>query len=336
MKAFHLLLLLFALGCSVVRPQETDDKSVTLLGLGVMGKALAQCYSQNGYRVHAWNRGSQRREEMKAENLEGVTVYDDLQEAVEKTDTVIVMFASEPELKTVKEVIKTAPKETWKGKTLINFASQEPFSAKELDSMLESYGMDHVGGAMIAVPETICGPASVVLTSAPERSTNAFQKVAPALQILGRLENFEGDVGYGSLLDIALILTLNFGMTGFELALLVLEKYGAPAEYQDRFVAMSVELFPVYFPHFFVVTKDSIRNRKWDESYITLKAATDTANMHADFLKKMGIVDDIYINTYAKYLKKALKAKEGEGVSTVVKQYSNDGFSFAEKMTDEL
>ena len=56
--------------------------------------------------------------------------------------------------------------------------------------------MDHVGGAMIAVPETICGPASVVLTSAPERSVAAYEKIAPSLDVLGRLEYFPGDVGY--------------------------------------------------------------------------------------------------------------------------------------------
>jgi len=349
----QLSLLLFVLAILLAGPTsshraadaaETDTdagsatKSVTVLGLGMMGKAMSECFASRGYQVHAWNRGEAKRTAMRDAAVDGVTVYDDARQAVEASDTVVVMFASEPNLKSVRDFVESLPDTVWKkdGKALVNFASQEPYAAKELEKLLESLGVEHVGGAMIAVPETICTEGSVVLTSAPDRSQQALERVTPTLQALGRLETFEGDVGYGSLVDIALIQTLFFGMTGYELSLLFLEKYGVPQSIIDRFVDLSIELFPLYFPHFFRVVGDAIINRNWKTSYMTTEAMVQVLEMHGDFLKKIGIADDgVYNSAYLKHIKKLHKSEPDSGCSAVVKHYSKDKFRFVEKVGSE-
>ena len=55
---------------------------VTVMGLGIMGRAVVQCFARQGYHVHAWNRGKTNRDLVKAMNLGNVTVYEDSTEAV--------------------------------------------------------------------------------------------------------------------------------------------------------------------------------------------------------------------------------------------------------------
>ena len=76
------LTLLLALGIGAVK--AADGQEVSVLGLGVMGKALVQCFSSKGYSVHAWNRGEAKRKEIRDLNLSGVTVYEDMEEAGEE------------------------------------------------------------------------------------------------------------------------------------------------------------------------------------------------------------------------------------------------------------
>lgn len=246
------------------------------------------------------------------------------------------MFSSEPELKSVFEFVESIPKKKWKGKTIVNFASQEPFAAKALEEKLKDYDVDHVGGAMIATPDTICGPGSVVLTSAPARSTKAFEEVTPALQVLGRLETFAGDVGYGSVIDIGLIQTLLFGLSGYELSLLFLEKYGVPESMIDRYVNLSKEILPMHMPYFFDVAAATIRGRNWDVGYISAKANAAVLEMHGAFLEKIGITDDNLNNVLLKYTIKTVEAEPDTSCSAIVKHYSVDGFTYADEKKDEL
>ena len=322
---------LLAIVCFVAFAQEDDTKSITVLGLGGMGQSMTKCLASHGYKVHTWNRGTQRREQVKAMDLDGVTVHDNAQDAVAATDTSIVMFASEAELKTVQEFVKAIPKKAWKGKTLVNFASQEPFAAIALEETLKKLGVEHVGGAMLAIPETICTPGSVVLASASDRSIKALENVTPALSALGRLETYLGDVGYGALIDVGVVQSIFFGLTGFEMSLLYLEKYGVTEEIMDRYIALCKELSVIYYPMLFGIQASSIRERNWPVSFATAKSNLALAEMHGAFFKKIGIDDANMNNLYLKVLQKTVDVDPEAGSASVVRHYSVDGFTYEEK-----
>ena len=160
-------------------------------------------------------------------------------------------------------------------------------------------------------------------------------RVTPTLEALGRLEIFAGDVGYGALVDIAMIQTLWFGITGFELSLLFIEKYGAPKSISDRFVALAQELFPIYMPIFFGQVAASIGNRDWNNCYMTTASQVLALEMHIAFLKRVGIAEaGIFNGIYLKYIKKLQKAEPDSACSAVVKYYSKDKFQFSETRAD--
>jgi 3-hydroxyisobutyrate dehydrogenase-like beta-hydroxyacid dehydrogenase len=333
------LLSALAVLSSVALADESSNNAVTIIGLGGMGKAILQCYRKHGYFVHGWNR-TPRHEEYLTD--EGVTIHDTVEEAVAATDIIVVVINSEPHLKTLHDLL--IPNDTSSarillaGKTLINFVNHEPFAARDLELELETHRMDHVAGSLFAVPEAICSPGALILLSAPERSSAAMEKMIPSLSLLGSVESFSGDVGYGSIVSICLIQTLYFGLAGFELALLVLEKYGTPPATADRFLELESQVVrDQYYPYLSKVVASNIRNREWTKSYVPAQAALEMFEMHAACFARLGLVSDTFHSSYMKYLKLAVDDQADVGISAVVGQYTSEKFAFEEiETTDEL
>jgi hypothetical protein len=152
----------------------------------------------------------------------------------------------------------------------------------------------------------------------------------PILNVLGRHELFEGtNVGYGSLVTIGLIQWLYFGLAGYEMALLVLEKYGVSNNMYNQFIALASQMLPHFYSHFYQIIATSISERRWNDNYVPAQDMHTLLETHQVFLNKMGIVSDIYNLIYWKYLQ-ATVVTEGRdvGISAVIKQYSTDGFTF--------
>jgi 3-hydroxyisobutyrate dehydrogenase-like beta-hydroxyacid dehydrogenase len=324
---------------SVALADHTRENVVTVIGLGGMGRAILQCYRKHGYMVHGWNR-TPRHDEYLAD--EGVTIHNTIEEAVAATDVILVVINSEPHLKTVHDLLiptDAAPGGSLlQGKTLINFVNHEPFAAQDLERELEIRRMDHVAGSLFAIPEAICSPGALILLSAPERSSEAMEKVIPSLSLLGKVESFAGDVGYGSIVNLALIQTLYFGLAGFELALLVLEKYGTAPETSDRFLELEQQVVrSQYYPHLSKVVASNVRNREWNKSYVPAQAALEMFEMHAACFARLGIVDDTFHSSYMKYLKLAVEDQADIGISAVVNYYGVEESKLEEiKTRDEL
>lgn len=336
-QGFCLYLLLVVGVFSVSLAHDPDEKSVTLIGLGGMGKAVLQCYRKHDYHVHGWNR-TPRHDEFRSDK--GVTIHDTVEEAIAASDTILVVINSEPHLKTVHKLLLPhgAPMATSKlaGKTLINFVNHEPFAAKDLEMELEAHNMDHVAASLFAVPEAICSPGALLLVSAPMRSTTTMERLIPSLSLLGTVESFTGDVGYGSVVILGLIQTLYFGLAGFELALLLLEKYGMPPETIDRFLQLERQVVrEQYYPHLSQVVASNIREREWTKSYVPAQAALDMFEMHAACFTRLHIVGDTFQSVYVKYLTLAVEEQQDVGISGVVKHYNVDDFEFRERPLNE-
>jgi hypothetical protein len=134
----------------------------------------------------------------------------------------------------------------------------EASSQSQSQSQLQLHTMDLVGGAIVGIPETICSTASLVLLSASSSSTG--QAVKALLDPLGTVVSIDANaddeeeeedpsssssssslsnhnnnnVGSASLLNIALILTITFGLAGSELALLMIQSAASTNNSNNR------------------------------------------------------------------------------------------------------
>jgi 3-hydroxyisobutyrate dehydrogenase-like beta-hydroxyacid dehydrogenase len=220
-----------------------ENKNIALLGLGIMGRAVAKSYSSKGYTVHGWNRGKVNQDLAKDMNLENLVICDDAAEAVKHSDHLVIMTVmADQMLSTTETVIQSVDANIWKGKTLVQFTSHDPFAIKAQEKLVTTtMHANLIGGAMMAVPDTVGTNKGNFLVSS--KDPKLVEHNLPALQVLGNVVPLNGDIGLASLADIGLLQALQFGLAGNELSCLIFERYGVDQTFKDTNAVFSVNFW---------------------------------------------------------------------------------------------
>ena len=175
----------------------TNDKaSVSVLGLGAMGRALAGALLAAGHPTTVWNRTPGRADALVAQ---GATLAPSASAAL--ADVTIVCLLDDA---AVRDVL--APAEL-SGRLIVNLTNGTPAEARATGAWVEERGGRYVDGGIMAVPPMIGGSDAFLLYSG-ERA--AFEQAEPVLAALGRPVFVGTDAGLAALHDLALL----SGMTG--------------------------------------------------------------------------------------------------------------------------
>jgi NAD binding domain of 6-phosphogluconate dehydrogenase len=267
----HAAVVVSSSSSSSVSLSNNNDEGIAVLGLGGMGTAVARCLAQEsssaqqGQRkvaVHVWNRSP-------PSDLTGLassttTRHTNMAYAVGNATTILVVIdnwegAQQVTRNVVAEVLLLPPSR--KKRTVIVFSTYTPNEIQEFAMALNHQNNNNggmtavnlVGGAIVGIPETICSPASLVLLSAAPSAVAYSSSTKQLLDPLGTVVSIDMNgnddndpnnnvIGLASLLNIALILTITFGLAGSELALLMIQT-AATAMADSRSV---VRLLDVY------------------------------------------------------------------------------------------
>jgi len=295
------------------------ERSIALIGLGIMGRAVAQSYSNKGYKVHAWNRGKVNREKTKSLNLENVIIYDDPNQAVEQSNLVLMMVMADEMLATAESIIKSIDKLTWKGKTLVQFTSHEPFAIHAQEELLTTQLQANlIGGAMMAVPTTVGTEAGIFLVSS--RDPALVNKNLTTLQVLGTVVPFEGDTALASLADIGLLQALQFGLAGNELSCLIFQRYGVDEHFKDTYMNLLPKTTIPILDHLSQLGSKAVFDNNYKDQAKTYTAAGHLAvyEAHEYFFKRMGLKGQTYLSVY---LDQFRKVEGSDGPSAIVNTY---------------
>ncbi|MEE1751889.1 NAD(P)-dependent oxidoreductase [Streptomyces sp. SP18CS02] len=194
--------------------------SVSVIGLGMMGSALAAALLGAGHRVTVWNRSPARTGPLVAQGaLPAGTAAD----AVAAAPLVIVCLLDNDSVRKVFAGLGGA----LAGKTLVNTTNGTPAQARELAAWAAEHGARYVDGGIMAVPQMIAGPHAYVLYSGDEE---AFQDCRPVLAAFGGTRWTGTDPGLAALYDLGL-LTGMYGMViGVMQAFALVRTEGIPAE----------------------------------------------------------------------------------------------------------
>ncbi|MGX1883675.1 NAD(P)-dependent oxidoreductase [Streptomyces sp. NPDC055287] len=172
---------------------------VSVLGLGMMGSALAAAFLKAGHPVTVWNRSAAKTGPLAAQ---GATPAETVTDAVAASPLVIVCFTTND------NVTETLATVDLTGKTLANLTNGTPAQARALATWAETQGAAYIDGGIMAVPQMIATPAAYVLYSGDEQ---AYETHRPALAALGGTQWVGTDPGRAALYDLAL-LTGMYGM----------------------------------------------------------------------------------------------------------------------------
>ena len=132
---------------------DFSKPSVTVIGLGAMGSALAGAVLDAGYPTTVWNRTPERMQPLVAR---GAVAAAGVGEAIEASRLVIVCLLDVASVTDVLDPVKDA----LAGRVLVNLTNGTPAQARVLAGR---YDADYLDGGIMAVAPQIGGPDAVIL-----------------------------------------------------------------------------------------------------------------------------------------------------------------------------
>ncbi|WP_308189517.1 NAD(P)-dependent oxidoreductase [Nocardia africana] len=192
-------------------------RTVSVLGLGAMGRALAAAALNGGHRVRVWNRSDGGDDALIAA---GAVRAASPAAAVTGSDLVIVCLFDHASIHAVLDPVAAPPA------ALVNLTTTTPEQARELAEWSRSRGIAYLDGGIMAVPEMIGGPAASILYSGDEPTFQAGRNV---LELFGGAEYLGADPGLAAAYDFALLAAMYAMFGGFAHGVAMMRAVGVSA-----------------------------------------------------------------------------------------------------------
>ncbi|WP_449062164.1 NAD(P)-dependent oxidoreductase [Planomonospora algeriensis] len=201
---------------------SSERQAVTVLGLGMMGAALAGAFLDGGHPTTVWNRSAGRGGDLTGKGaVRAVTVGD----AVAAGQVVVVCVRDYDAVREILEPVSTE----LAGRVLVNLTSGTSEEARALAGWAAGHRIRYLDGAIMMTPQGIGTPEAVILYAGEQE---LFEEVEPVLKRLGGGGSYLGpDAGIPALYDVALLDIMWSTLNGFlhAVALVGTEKIPATA-----------------------------------------------------------------------------------------------------------
>ncbi|OJF12392.1 NAD(P)-dependent oxidoreductase [Couchioplanes caeruleus] len=219
---------------------SSTGKSVTVLGLGPMGRALAGAFVGAGLPTTVWNRTPGKDRQLVER---GAAAARSAEEAVTKSDMVVTCVvnygASDAILR------RDAVTDALHGRTVVNLTADTPDRARDTADWAYRHGIGYLDGAIMTPVTTIGTPAAVFIHSGPE---DLYRRHRPVLDQLGGAHTYLGeDIGLAAAYDIALLDIFWTAMAGYAHALAIAKAEGITAQQLAPFAAGIGAILPPIF-----------------------------------------------------------------------------------------
>ncbi len=172
---------------------NTTDTPVTVIGLGLMGQALAGAFLRAGHPTTVWNRTTSKADALVAAGARLAPTVGDALEAGSLTIICVTDYQAVRELFGASDV-------GLDGTTLVNLTSGDSAQARETARWAGQRGARYLDGAIMAVPPAIGTAEAVILHSGSEADFEAHKST---LDALGTVTYLGADHGLASLYDVA-------------------------------------------------------------------------------------------------------------------------------------
>jgi 3-hydroxyisobutyrate dehydrogenase-like beta-hydroxyacid dehydrogenase len=175
---------------------DPATSSVTVLGLGAMGQALAGAFLDAGHPTTVWNRTPGKGDDLVAR---GATRTATAAEAVRASDLVVVCLYDYD----VSRAVLAPIADELSGRVLVNLTSDTPERSREAAAWASDQGIAYLDGAIL-VPVTVIGTAGALLFHSGPKSV--YDRHEATLRVLGGNTVYLGeDHGLAAVYDNALL-----------------------------------------------------------------------------------------------------------------------------------
>ena len=208
--------------------------TVSFLGLGEMGSALAGAVLRAGHPTIVWNRTAAKTAHLADAGAVVAPTPDDAAGA----DLVVVCLFDHASVHDVFDPLA----DRLAGKSILNLTTTSPDGARELARWAAAIGADYLDGGVMATSAMIGTPAAAVLYSGSRRLYDGHRGV---LETWGTTEYFGDDAGMASLYDLALLSSMYVMFAGFFHGAAMVGASGVPAK---EFAARAVDWLHAVVP----------------------------------------------------------------------------------------
>ncbi|MFF8099903.1 NAD(P)-dependent oxidoreductase [Streptomyces sp. NPDC016640] len=223
--------------------EHTDQSSVTVLGLGPMGRALAGAFLDAGLRTTVWNRTPGRDGDLIARGAVPAPSAEAAVAAAPLSVVCVVNYdASDAVLR------RDAVTAALKGRTLVNLSADTPERARDTGEWAARHGIRYLDGAIMTPTPAIGTDDAVFLFSGPEELHREHRPVLAALG--GGHTHLGEDIGRAAAFDIALLDVFWTSMAGYAHALAVARAEGVTATELTPFAQGIAAILPPLFAQF--------------------------------------------------------------------------------------
>ncbi|MEU7583896.1 NAD(P)-binding domain-containing protein [Streptomyces sp. NPDC041068] len=191
----------------------------SVLGLGLMGTALASALIKAGHPTTVWNRTRSKTGPLVAQ---GATPADTAREAITANELVIVCLTTNDSVRSLLE----PEAEALAGRTVVNLTNGTPGQARELADWAAAHGITYIDGGIMAVPQMIATPAAYILYSGTDEA--AFEAHRPTLAALADTKWVGKDPGLAALYDLSLLTGMYGTAMGVAQAFALIGSEGIP------------------------------------------------------------------------------------------------------------
>jgi 2-hydroxy-3-oxopropionate reductase len=196
--------------------------TVGFIGLGIMGKPMAENLIEAGYDLVAYNRTRE-----KAEELDGATVAETPKEVAEQSDIIITMLPDSPQVEEVLAGEEGVLEGVRDGALIVDMSTISPVVTEELAKKAEERGASMLdapvsGGDVGAIDGTL----SIMVGGGEED----FERALPLFEVMGETVTHVGPVGTGQVVKAANQIVVALTIEAVSEALVLGSKGGVPPE----------------------------------------------------------------------------------------------------------
>jgi 3-hydroxyisobutyrate dehydrogenase-like beta-hydroxyacid dehydrogenase len=175
----------------------SHKETVSIVGLGQMGSALARAYVNAGHRVTVWNRTPGKTEPFAGQ----AKVAETPAQACSESDLTIIAVSNYEASDQVLHTPLVA--QAAKGRTLVQLTSGTPNDARGGAAWASEHEINYLDGGIMVYPSDIGGEQAAVFYSGPK---DLYDRHASTLLVLGRASAHVGEpIGAAATLDCALL-----------------------------------------------------------------------------------------------------------------------------------
>lgn len=286
--------------------EKSSEKKVSIIGLGQMGKKLAQIYLDKGYHVTVWNRSAD-----KAKGLNAQRVAVDVAEAIDVSPISLMCFLDNTAVTGILDAVTNPSRLS--GKTIVNFTTGSPEEVKALEARLMANGGHYLNGAIQVAPDQMAMPDTTILMAGNRQVFDRFKGLLDELG--GNIKYLAEHAAASPAMDLATLSWVYGSFSGLLYGIAFCRKEGIDLDQYSTVIGEIANSFLQFYKHEIKTVKDgnfTISQSPMSISIIASQRLTDTA-------KSMGL-DAGFTDAIAEMLANAKKqGLENEEVSALIK-----------------